>query len=1297
MVRNVFGLLLFFGGERARPGKLRVFFMVRRTLAVNILRLSVDRVFQETLILPGESIPLGLEDNMTTAESFVKEYLERGYGLESIRLLAESREQPLGAEILAVIEAMAASGNTPASTEDSGPCETAAYPVARGEEDAVFFIAADDEAVSEDGAVDFDVMAGTASGEESVAEILVGRPAEAIGEDIRLKSPSEAGADDPVDGELGIWSRLWSKVSGAPGVPALAPSVLGRKGDGLTFEDDAISGNEEKNGGEEGDIATAAEASASEAMCETVAAHVESVSDAFVHEVAKVVDRSEAANPVVEEAAPEAASVNDALENSVEPVLTSTGEHSAGIAAAEVAPDTEPQAFANDIAAQAEISADYIPGSISELYDGPENSETAPSGHAPAADVSDSGDAVSGDAVSESVIEAEKRRLDEAQAAIAASAQVVEAGTPSTAETAEDTSTAPIAAEPERTVESRQESRRDRRRRERAEKKKQKRAKKAPAAALPEIVLTRSEGTETLSVVDETAAPESPVSDGCDPVAGESATPTPEPETSLPMPATANLAGENAEQGKESGKDEAPHVNESMGILTPNDLIEDDSQIEDSSVLSAVSASEEEEAASLDMNVVAAAEDEHVAAPLLPTDGGEREAAETAGENGETEIADSSDNPALFFSGNDHLMIIAGGGVTEDEWTDLADGEVSAPESASEEDIADNADTEPVGNNVILFSEKFPVFAGVRASDPEYLDDEFAEQDAETYHPVLRMLPPIEPDAVEEAGGVVERDLEAQAGSPAAALAVTAPAALLESGAAIEPGELEYSGPAENRLGEEAKLALVRAMLGVGSVEDFLPEPGADADGGHVIVAQEPEPEPDNSLEREVAVREEMEREYQVRLDEFAARLLDVQGIAAASEAKVRDKKAELDAKGAIIDEMKKRLDEEVEAGRKMAGSLIAAKAETKAREDELERFNGMREEHERLYKEFEDLRRAYNEVVADVMPGLQSERDDLALTVERQSANEDKLRSSLGSARKRLAVGYSLAGAACLALVALPVSNWLKSGQDDRQLAMEHQKITELQDTLQREVQQNIHSKNTIVELENKVEVARAQIADLQGKNQELARVSGRPSQQSSGLAVFRPSESGSSGTPTRASDMALQATTQSGGRLHVNEIRDPAGSIEQLAALNRQQYSPPNTQMAQAPQSGTRPIAMSAVARVEPRQANGLRPSSSTRPSPVAPALRQSETAGTQRQRGGAPVAREGEVLAKVKKGEGVAQVVYRELGTWDPEVISWVIRENGITNDKRGNPRIHPDQVLRLPKGGRVNQAASAAPRR
>ncbi|MCC8165647.1 MAG: hypothetical protein LIQ31_05760, partial [Planctomycetes bacterium] len=119
---------------------------------------------------------------------------------------------------------------------------------------------------------------------------------------------------------------------------------------------------------------------------------------------------------------------------------------------------------------------------------------------------------------------------------------------------------------------------------------------------------------------------------------------------------------------------------------------------------------------------------------------------------------------------------------------------------------------------------------------------------------------------------------------------------------------------------------------------------------------------------------------------------------------------------------------------------------------------------------------------------------------------------------------------------------------------------------------------------------------------------------------------------------------------------------------------------------QAGGR-MQVSAVARTENRS---LRPGAD-----VARINAQANATARQRSSQAKPqaTAKPGEVLATVKKGEGVAQVVYRVLGTWNPEVVAWVIRENKIKSDRRGNPIIQPNQQLRLPNEGNIGQAASA----
>lgn len=1204
---------------------------------------------------------------MTSAELIVKQYLDRGYSLESLRLLAESREQPLGAAMLAVIDRIEGDAEMVACEEDSGPCETAVYPVSDGDEEGVFFVADDEAEVSGMDGIDFDVMADTAgeapaSLEESVAEVLVGDAGE---ETAHAPQETEALAAGLTDSEKqGLWSRLWTRVAAASTAEAQYGPCAAHAADAPAEEPAA-----DENAG------MLAEISASEALCE-----------AIMEESVAEVEPEMSFEPAV---APEAIANDEQEEEQMladaDGPMAMENEDPAAVSL-----DAEEDGETMEAAAQSEISSDYLPGSAADLYDTTEEfnrerieeqkrrlleaqealQETVeaqenavvqeddaaedeamlsfesdvvamdevapPAENEPEAEVvnepeaaveepvAEQNETFEPEAVAEDEIaeETENESAAEAQPETEAIAEepAAELSMPlepeaemqpealveepaaseemvaTTIEQPEDLAAQVSVPAAPSLSEAKRSARRERRR-ERARKRKEKRDAVKAAADLPEIVLSSSEGTETLSILDEA-------------VSGEA-------EAAPMLPA---LAADVADEPAAFAEEAAPPMGEAMGLITPMDVFEDDSQIIDEP---AAAVSEEEEAVEnpLEALIALSAEQEEV-----------------------QDEAAAEDDAAFYAGGDDHLMIIANGGA------ELEQAEEADPEAAEE-------------RNVILFSQMFPAFVGVADGEEE---EEEASLPAENY---LRMLPFAQAEESDEMEEAVE-----EAEPVAEALAEPEPlAAVAEAAAAPEaPAQMD------DYLSEATRLDLLRMFYGAPEPEDAVMDELLEDAGSHsLVVSIDPEPTVDELLAKEAAIRSEMEQEYQIRLDGFACRLLDVQAASVVCENALREKRAELATRDTALEEVKNRLDEMEKREKELLARIEAADAAGREKDTELGRFQGMRDEHQRLYNEFEDLRKAYNEVVSDVMPGLQQERDDLAFTVERQCGEEKELRSTLGSARRRLAVGYSLGAAAAAMLVALPVMNWFKSSGHEKELALEHQKVSELRENLQREVRQNIDGKNMITELENKVKMARTQINQLQNKNQELVRIQQDAAKNAQGgLAVFKPTESGAVGTPTRTTTMALQGTPAPGGRLHVNEVRDPAGSIEQTVTDNR-------VRNAAAPQMAAIPL--NSVARSDSR--NGT-----TRPNTQRP----NGTQQPEQKKASAPVAREGEVLATVKSGEGVAQVVYRQLGTWDPEVVRWVIQENKIKTDKRGNPVIHPNQVLRLPKDGRAGQAASAARR-
>ncbi len=478
-----------------------------------------------------------------------------------------------------------------------------------------------------------------------------------------------------------------------------------------------------------------------------------------------------------------------------------------------------------------------------------------------------------------------------------------------------------------------------------------------------------------------------------------------------------------------------------------------------------------------------------------------------------------------------------------------------------------------------------------------------------------------------------------------------------------------------------ARLSLIKALAGGDAAVYEESEDKTDAAAQareHVILqpaAEEPGAMPDQSL------LEELENDYQTRLDAFAARLLEVQAVTAESELKLREQAALLEDKDKALVELDEKLAVSEKAMREMAAEMAQLSDSESDKKREVERLAGLQEEHQRLYHEFEDLRKAYNEVVTEVMPSLQNERDELVLTVEKQGEDEEQLRSALKSSGRRITVGYSLAAAATIMMVVLPLTHWLRSGDSAQNLAMGKQKTSELLERLDKAERRNVEAEKTIFDLERQANLAMLEVSKLEKANNELAAVTDKRTREVAELKAGLAGGSASARTALAAGeDMALSGPASRNGKLRVNQVRDPGGSIHQVLAQNRERYAREDAVMASA--SGKRAnsaIQISAVAKA-PGQRNQPQAAANAKNN----AAQEKSAAGTGQ-------------LAVVKRGEGVAQVVYRTMGTRDPEVIAWVIKENNIKKDRRGNPRIYPDQKLRLPGDEILSIKSASAARR
>lgn len=1112
---------------------------------------------------------------MRTAETIVKEYLERGYGVESLRVLAESRPEPLCSQMLTIID----------SLREQEPLDVACEPGSVNEDGMVFFVAADEESASGEDSIDFDLMAATADEasharegramtEESVAEVLVGadEEADATGE-------SEDAAVAEIAGDE-VWSRRWNSSEKKPlhievveDATADEVVVSSADADGLLA---GIKNIEEQEPAVVDEIASSEPVSDLNDTNETPSLSAEASCDYLPESVASYFEDAETEQETVD--AGEERQIVDAecgqQEECIEQVDGAAHPEVAPQPAAEQKCNEEPELIAQNASAKAqeekqdeavsELGVRGIINPLSVLLE------------------------VAGDLGEETLAKG---------------------------------------------------NRKERRRRERAEKKKKKSGsvrknnKKTKNAELPEIVLTRSEGTETLM-------PELSDNNASEPLLIE-----PEVQT-LALPAPEAEQDENPEvcTDEDSENELAQLILLSQG---EPEQAADEPEVKDEL--------DEEKNEGGEESVQVGAAMELVAAPRN----------------------EDCDNEQEGVPG-DYLMIIANGGL---DIRDDDDEILHLPFST--EDTLDDAESDQEGEgNVILFRNNFPLISESLYHDAA--DDEKADEPSA--QSMLRVLP-----MASESNS--EREAEEIGETPAEASEV------VEAGSEI-PVSQEVAAaspvqPEESELSPEERLGLLRAVCGTPEIAGQEAAIVGD-DSEHVILYLDDESV--ETPESAAAVREEMEREYQERMDEFARRFLELQAAIADGKAMVQEKQKQIDGASAKVTEYRDLLVQEVAKNEALERQLASEQTASEQKESELVKFSALKEEHELLYTEFEDLRKAYNEVVTDVMPTLQNERDELSLTVERQCGETDELRSSLGSTRRRLAAGYSLAAAACLMLVALPVANWLRSGDASKELAINHQEVSELRESVRQAEFRNVDAEKEIFDLRRQMEIAQVELSKLRGGSGGSSYLESMPypSRNSQGL------EQGvRSGNPTRTAEMSMNSHSPAGGGLRVNEVRDPGGRIEQAMNNNRdRRQQPGQDQLAQGNRNGADiPVSMVArtdsrntgeanIVRLNPAPSGGIRPPSTS--NQVNLAMRTSDSSASR------SADARNEVKAKVQPGEGVAQVVYRVLGTRDPEVINWVIRENSIKKDRRGNPRIYPEQELRLPKEGRLMQSASAARR-
>ncbi len=271
-------------------------------------------------------------------------------------------------------------------------------------------------------------------------------------------------------------------------------------------------------------------------------------------------------------------------------------------------------------------------------------------------------------------------------------------------------------------------------------------------------------------------------------------------------------------------------------------------------------------------------------------------------------------------------------------------------------------------------------------------------------------------------------------------------------------------------------------------------------------------------------------------------------------------------------------------------------------------------------------LEREYNILATGTVPDLKQDKDDLVDLLEAEVEKQAPMKAALTESGRRVAIGYTLAAAASVLLVLSIVFQWVQ--ENNRQM-QDQVLLAELKQDLAHEQERRASLTSELKTLETnwarKVQVANA--ARDQAQNR-LAQLKERVEEQARVIASLRVG-AGSEGLvrAPRREEVARDSRALQGGRTDATF----GGRRVHRNDIDMREW-----------------------------QARQGRSGNETRD--------RSEVASKK---------------AKVREGDGVSQILWRELGQSNPGLVEWVIKKNALQRHARhGYPIIRPGQELLIP---------------
>ncbi len=296
-----------------------------------------------------------------------------------------------------------------------------------------------------------------------------------------------------------------------------------------------------------------------------------------------------------------------------------------------------------------------------------------------------------------------------------------------------------------------------------------------------------------------------------------------------------------------------------------------------------------------------------------------------------------------------------------------------------------------------------------------------------------------------------------------------------------------------------------------------------------------------------------------------------------------------------------------------------------------------------RIEAERDRLQRENNILSTGTVPDLEQDKDDLVRLLEEEAEEKERMADALQRSSRRVTLSHAMTGVALTLLVLMPIFFW-------------NQTI--------RPTERDVSGGDLLAEREARIRKAHAaEIAALEERAESLRQ--------------------------RREEERARWQTERETLERRLATRQDTSGTMTQRIGRTREE---PTSQHEAPPTPGEVALANESLRRAPPA-AGGLAAGAELS---RRPALGEETAAhighGTrphfngleglaewQRRRAAEP-----EILeVTVRKGEGLSQVLWRTYGTINDPLMEWAVRKNDLRVDGRGNPILHPEQKLVLPK--------------